>query len=266
MSKTLVIAEPGCTAEGDFGKMLRMLMVAHGADGSCFKPQWTSSPERMCERRNAPEYRKFYEWLAFPVEWHALLRAECHARGLKYACSVYLPEDVATVAPFVDYLKISSFEAKDRQICEAAQRSGVETIISQGMSSGGFLEWEKWWPNVHNLQCVSAYPSPIDETNLRLIFNSFEVGELVGDFAGLSDHSRDLDMGAYAVCSGAQIIETHVRLYDCDPKNPDYAVAFDPGEFAMYISRIRRAERIMGDGVKKVQPSEAAMLAFKVTS
>lgn len=264
--KTLVIAEPGCTAQGSFDVMMRLLHVAAECGASCFKPQWTSSPERMCERRKAPDYLPFYRWLAWPVEWHARFRDECHARGLKYACSVYLPEDVAPVASFVDYLKISSFEATDKALCDAARESEKEVIVSHGMESRGAHDYQRWWPQVHNLHCVSAYPAPIEETNLRLIFDSFEVGQLVGDYEGLSDHSRDLDMGAYAVCAGAQIIETHYRLYDCDPANPDYSVAFDPGEFAMYVSRIRRAERIMGDGVKQVQPSEAAMLQFKVTA
>lgn len=260
-SRTLVIAEPGCTAEGSFDTMMRLLKTAADCGADIWKPQFTSNPERMCERRNAPEYLPFYRWLAWPTWWHSTFASESHRFGMKYAVSVYLPEDVETVAPFVDYFKISSFENTDSALRIAAEATRRDVIVSCGLGARPAHRSNAYW-----LHCVSSYPAPIDETNLRAIHDSYECGEVVGDFEGFSDHSRDLDMGAYAVCAGAQIIETHYRLYDCDPNNPDYAVAFDPGEFAMYVSRIRRAERVMGDGVKQAQPSEAAMLKFKVTA
>jgi sialic acid synthase SpsE len=197
-------------------------------------------------------YERAYGWLKWPVEWHALFRAECQALGMQYACSVYLPEDVATVAAFVDYLKISSFESDETAMQVAAQAFYAKVIVSLGMGSQGGCA------GAHRLHCCSSYPAPLGDTNLSLLRDD--------SFSGISDHSRDLDMGMMAVCAGARIIETHYRLYDCDPENPDYAVAFDPGEFAEYILKIRKAERVMGDGVRRVQPSERAMLRYKVTA
>jgi N,N'-diacetyllegionaminate synthase len=103
------------------------------------------------------------------------------------------------------------------------------------------------------LHCVSAYPAPISEMNLRAVGR------------GLSDHSRNLLTGAVAVGAGARIIETHYRLDTCHPTNPDYAVAFTPAEFTQYVKNIRDAEAMMGDGVKKRQPCEEWAVPYRVT-
>jgi N,N'-diacetyllegionaminate synthase len=267
VSRTLVIAEPGCTAEGNYGAMLRLLKVAADAGADVWKPQWTSNPERMCERRKAPDYLPFYRWLAFPVEWHQTLSDVCHSFGMKYAVSVYLPEDVATVSPFADYIKIASSENINYDVIDAAMHVGMRPTL---VSAGGldFEDVVNLWSRIDAehaafmavLQCTATYPAPLDEMQLRLLRRFPEL------FQGLSDHSKDGDVGAYAACAGARFIETHYRLFDCDPANPDYAVALDPGEFTVYIGRIRKAERVLGSGVKRVQPSEAAMLKFKVTA
>ena len=83
---------------------------------------------------------------------------------------------------------------------------------------------------------------------------------------GFSDHSRDVRAGAWAVAAGAEVIETHFRLLDCDPTNKDYAVSFTPAELAEYVRNIRDCETALGDGVKRVMDAENEMLKFKVKS
>jgi sialic acid synthase SpsE len=275
----LIIAEPGATAEGCKQTLLKLLETAHGCGANVFKPQWTSNPQRMCERRHiGPEhpkrayYERAYSWLAFPVEWHEEFRTRCHALGMQYACSVYLPDDVATIAPLVDYLKISSFEAMDRHMSWAVERilrqrriRKPKIVVSLGMQSSRsetdecYAIWS--WHRVRYvpamLHCVSSYPAPLGSLGLTNIPVSG---------GGFSDHSRHLLAGAVAACCGAEIIETHYRLDTCHPSNPDYAVAFTPAEFAQYIRNIRDAETMMGDGEKKPQPCEEAMAQYRVVS
>ncbi len=252
-TRTMVIAEPGCTAEGELDRMVDLIHTAAEAGADCYKAQWTSSPERMCERRHAPDYLRFYRWLAFPKEWHEQLASHCLAVGLQYACSIYLPEDAALVAPFVSFLKISSFEAGDVQLRASARNTLKRVIVSDGMA-------ERPWMVERNdmLLCTSAYPAPLDEMQLGAIRDK--------RYSGLSDHSRHVLTGAVAVGAGATIIEAHLRLSDCDRQNPDYAVAFSPTAFDEYVQNIRLAEALMGDGVKRVQPCEAPMLKYRVTA
>lgn len=264
MSRTLVIAEPGCTHEGSLAVLLKLLHTAADCGADVFKPQWVSDAVQMCERRHiGPEhpkrayYEQAYGWNQFPVEWHAQLRHECTQRGMAYACTVFLPQDVAMIAPFVDYIKVSSFESSDQAMAAALQRipEPPKRLASYGMQ--GPLPR---WIGCTRLHCVTAYPAPANEINLRVLWP----GEDYQDYEGLSDHSRNVLTGAVAVGAGASIIETHFRLDDCDPANPDYAVAFTQQEFAQYVRNVREAERMMGDGVKKIQPSEEWALSYKV--
>jgi sialic acid synthase SpsE len=269
MNHTLVIAEPGCTAEGNYGDFIELIHRAHEAGADVFKVQWTSNPEQMCERRHiTPDhpkrdyYLRAYSWLAFPVQWHAEFKAECDKFGLQYAATSFLPQDVWTVDPFVAFHKVASFEA-DTSVERSATVTRKPVVVSTGMESRlpGWLApvplcEGRLVESVHYLHCVSAYPAPVDDINLSLFHTN--------KFSGYSDHSRDIDMGGFAVCAGAKIIEAHLRLYDCAPENPDYAAAFDPGEFAMYVTKIRKAERALGSGVKSVQPSEQWALEYKV--
>lgn len=261
----LVLAEPGCTHEGDKATMLRLLETAHACGANIWKPQFCSDPALMCERRHiGPDhpkrayYQQAYTWLQFPVEWHAEFRDACHALRMQYACSVFLPQDVAVVAPYVDYLKIASFEAQDTELLAEAILHHKRVIISTGMGEP-FIDLSLWNRNLSPwalLHCVSAYPAPIAEMNLAVLKR----------YKGLSDHSRHLLTGAVAVGAGATIIETHYRLDDCNPDNPDYQVAFTPSEFTQYIRNIRDAELMLGTGVKQRQPCEEWAVPYRVVS
>ena len=282
MGQTLVIAEPGCTHEGDWSTLLDLLHTAKRCGADVWKPQWTSDPVQMCERRHiGPDhpkrtyYERAYSWLNFPVAWHAEFKALCQQVGLQYAVTCFLPQDVATVAPFVDYFKIANFESQDEALIEACKRfqgypnpgGGPVLIVSH---PGGVPNpaYRCWWARPKHLHCVAAYPAPMEAMNLSCIR---EVHDEYGDcvrygFDGLSDHSRHLLTGALAVACGADIIETHYRLDSCDPNNPDYAVAFTPAEFTTYIQNIRDAEIMLGDGVKQIQPCEEWALPYRVTA
>ena len=275
MAKTLVIAEPGCTHEGRKDLLVRLLETAHACGADAWKPQWTSDAVAMCERRHIgldhPKrayYEHAYRWLQFPLEWHAEFRQRCHDLGLQYACTVFLPQDVITIDPFVDAHKVASFEATDglmRQAHETLNHQ-KEVWVSHGMQH----EERSWnrpsWGSirVRHFHCVSAYPAPLSELHLSVIHcvNDDESP----NFDGYSDHSRHVRMGAYAVAAGAVRVETHYRLHACRPENPDYGVAFTPGEFAEYIRYIREADLALGDPRKHIQSCEHAMLPYRVLS
>lgn len=264
MARTLVIAEPGATHEGDRAKLFALLETAHACGADVFKPQWTSDPIAMCERRHIGAghprrayYQRAYSWLNFPLGWHGDLRDRCHALGMEYACTVFLPQDVWPIAHFLDRIKIASFEGQDQPLIKTAQAIGIPVLVSAGMREIGQHEYLG-----QTLHCVSAYPAPLEAMNLRVLGRN--QGEGWG-YQGLSDHSRCLITGALAVACGAETVETHFRLDDCDPENPDYAVAFTPAEFTQYIQNIRDAEAMLGDGVKRIQPCEEWALPYRVT-
>lgn len=250
-----MIAEAAGTHGGDLYSALTLIHAARDAGANACKFQWVSSPERLCERRNAHDYKGAYGLINFPQAWHAVLQQECEAGGIEYMCTVYLPEDIATIAPFVKRFKIASFEASDDAFRESHLPYGKEIIVSTGMTDEEEFVGKWWILDVTRLHCVSAYPTPLEQANLAAL-RSF--------YNGYSDHTHNVLTGALAVAAGARILEVHFRLDDTDSQNPDYATALSPGQLKDYISLVRQAEVMMGSGVKAPQPAEAEMMKYRV--
>ena len=59
------------------------------------------------------------------------------------------------------------------------------------------------------LHCTSAYPTPIDESNLITIR---EISKKFNVISGLSDHSLGTKISSYACLMGACLIEKHFTL------------------------------------------------------
>lgn len=251
---TYLIAEAGACHDGDLDKALQLVRVAAACGADACKFQFVSSAERLAERRGALDFLAAYRVIQFPVEWHAVLRDACATAGIDYLCTVYLPEDIAVVAPYVARFKLSSFEAQDHVFVEAHRAYRKPVIMSTGMQGDPPI---RVLVDMALLHCTSAYPTPLEEMNLGAIR---EYG-----LEGLSDHSGHVEMGGLAVAAGARIIETHIKLETTNSENPDAGPhALNAALYRIYVERARRAEAIMGDGIKRVQPSETEMAKYLV--
>lgn len=264
--RTFVIAETGCTHEGDLNALLSLVDMAAEAGCDALKSQWVSDPAELCRRRNARDYQPYYEWLKFPAAWHQQLLERCARRGLAYGCTVYLPQDVAVIDPFVSFYKVAAFEAESADLLDIyadlllANKKRVYVSVAMGAhwDPAAHFPMNELGDRVHALRCVSAYPTPADQLNLATI--------RAQGFAGLSDHTApdNVQTGALAVAAGATVIERHIRLESCRPNNPDYTVAMSLHGLVEYVKRIRDAELVMGEpDATAAQPAEAPMLKFR---
>ena len=280
-----IIAE--CAATWRFGndhlanaKRLIEAVKSCGADAAKF--QWTSSAVRIAERRHAPEYLAAYERLQFPREWLGALKRMCDEAGIEFMCTVYLPEDIAVIAPLVKRFKVSSFESTDRAFLSAHEKYEKDVIASSSGEATPLARTvgESWW--LKTLLCVSAYPAPTEQMNLRrLLPYSDSILGLSYDYAGLSDHTTSVLTGAVAVGAGAEIIEKHVRMNGTPSSDPDRETAMEaeclscdgqgewgcegaPRCFRQYVRLIREAERMMGTGEQGAMECEKAMMRYRV--
>lgn len=290
MVNAYVIADIGACHDNDVVKMSEAIFAAKRAGCDAIKFQWTSHPALMASRRGsalADGYATIYaRYLAWEKYLHRDLAARCAETGIDYMCTVFLPSDVAVVAPLVSRFKVASFESLDGAMLSAHSGYGKQLIIGTGMADDVTLARAldvHSWPNrtrerlaqygsllgeIKLLQCVSAYPAPLSDLNLSLLWKSEIYGDsdVIVEFDGLSDHTDPSETltGALAVAAGATIVEAHLRLPNTDPKNPDYAHAMTPPQFAEYVRLIRLAERCLGDGKKRARESEAPMLRYRV--
>ena len=277
-----VWAEAGSCHDGDLAKARALVDVAAAAGATGIKFQYWSNADRLADRRHVPAvYRELYRRYALPREWLTTLSHDAHAKGLEFLCTAYLPEDVAVVAPYVDRLKIASFELRDEALFSACRDVTPKRplVVSTGMATDVEVAimldraFRAAGDDLTALACVSAYPAPVEALNLRWIDwlakrleweLPFHGPQVMNARAGFSDHTGRISTGAWAVLSGAEALEVHVRLPESDPSNPDYGHALDPHDLADYIVEARLAEQAMGTGVKNVHNSEQEMAQYIV--
>jgi sialic acid synthase SpsE len=102
------------------------------------------------------------------------------------------------------------------------------------------------------LHCVSAYPAPVGEVNLRAMD---ALRDRFGRPVGLSDHTLGVEIALAAVARGAAIVEKHLTL-DKNLPGPDHRASLEPAEMTALVRGIRNIEAALGDGVKRPMPSE----------
>jgi sialic acid synthase SpsE len=158
----------------------------------------------------------------------------------------------------VEHYKIASHGVTNYPLLEAVAKSGYPVVLSSGMSTLEELDraveiLDTPPGNLRGiLHCVSSYPTPPDEINLRLIRT---LSERYGKQTGYSGHELGILPTLAAVAYGASIVERHFTL-DTGQEGFDHHMSLDPRELKDLVASIRLIELMRGDGIKKVIESE----------
>lgn len=131
----------------------------------------------------------------------------------------------------------------------------------------GFLKSHGFEGPILLYHCTSSYPTPNEEQNLRVLETyQREFMDKYGVLVGFSDNGDDIEVPVDAVVLGAVSIEKHMTL-DKNMVGPDHRASLNAEEFGEMVKLIRKTEsqhnkdtknpEALGDGVKKVQPSES---------
>ena len=146
-------------------------------------------------------------------------------------------------------MKIASYEINDIPLIRYAAQMGVPVILSTGIAKlsdiARAIDACRKAKNeqVILLKCVSEYPTPYNEVNLRML------GDLQTFFkclTGLSDHTMGYHIAIGAVMLGARMVEKHLTLKRADG-GPDGSFSMEPAEFKEMVQRIRELEMALGD-------------------
>ena len=109
------------------------------------------------------------------------------------------------------------------------------------------------------LHCISSYPAPIEQANLKTITDLEERFNVV---TGLSDHTMGSTAAVASVALGACFIEKHVTLSRND-KGPDSAFSLEPDELRTLCEEAHNAWLAMGVPGYELKPSEESSIKFR---
>jgi pseudaminic acid synthase len=246
-----VIAELSGNHNGDLSRALALIDAAKAAGADAVKLQ-TYTADTITIDHDGPGFsiadglwkgRSLYELYGeaqTPWDWHEKLFA--HARKCGLICFSSPFDETA-----VDYLqtldapayKIASFELVDIPLIRYAARTGKPLIMSTGMANESEIAeaLSAAGGRAMLLHCISGYPTPTHEANLRRIET---LGEAFGVPVGLSDHTMGTTAAVAAVACGACVIEKHITLRRADG-GPDAAFSQEPDEFAALCRDVRDA-------------------------
>lgn len=267
-----VIAEIGINHCGDMNIAHRLIDAAKeaGADVVKFQTFRTEAlvdrdskrmPYQSDERCGAITQFEMLKAVELNEEQHVELMAHCRDAGLGFLSTPYDDESLDLLVRLdCDCIKVASTDTTNLLLLRRIAATGRAVILSTGVTelwevAKAVREFDKAGAlgRLTLLHCLSYYPAPIEQANLSAIARMREAFAVP---VGYSDHTVSLDMGAWAVLTGAAVIEKHFT-HDKAAPGPDHAASLTPDELACYISAIRRAEAALGDGIKRIQPAEA---------
>lgn len=182
---------------------------------------------------------QLYDDAHLPWDWHAPIMARAKERGI---AAFSAPFDLSAVDFLEDLgvpaFKIASYEIVDLDLVGACARTGKPLILSTGLASPEEIEEavaaarENGCAHPIVLHCVSGYPTPYEEANLKRI--GYLRDRLPGCLIGLSDHTPGAAIPGGAVALGAQVIEKHITL-DRSGGGEDDFFSLEPGEMKQVV-------------------------------
>lgn len=222
-----IIAEMSANHNGDIDNAYRIIDMAKACGADAVKMQ-TYTPDTITLNSTAPDFQihgglwdgrtlyELYEQAYTPWEWHKPLFDYAHKVGITMFSS---PFDTTAVNLLEDLnapaYKIASFEAIDLPLIKYVASTGKPMIISTGMADAAEIAEavaaarDGGCRQLALLHCVSGYPAPAQDYNLRTIA---DMQARFGVPIGLSDHTLDNTTAVTSVALGACIIEKHVTL------------------------------------------------------
>ena len=271
--RTLIIAEAGVNHNGELGLAKQLIDVAAEAGADIVKFQTFSADSLVTRTAKKANYQTLntdsqesqYEMLRsleLSADMHRELIAHCGTRNIGFLSTGFDVESVDLLLSLdQDHFKIPSGEITNLPYLRHIGQFGKAVIISTGMATLGEVEAaidvieQAGTPraNMTVLHCTTEYPTPMAEVNLLAMQS---IHKAFGVAVGYSDHTPGIEVAIAAVAMGASVIEKHFTL-DRNLPGPDHKASLEPEELKAMVAAIRNIEIALGDGIKRLTPSEA---------
>jgi len=272
-----IVAELSANHSGSIEKAMQLITIAKSSGADAVKLQ-TYKPDTITLNCNNPEFiiegglwhgrtlYELYEEAHTPWEWHAPMFEYAKKIDITLFSSPFdrsavdLLEDLNAPA-----YKIASFEAIDLPLIKYVASTHKPMIISTGMANDEEITEainaakEGGCENLAILHCVSGYPAPSEDYNLRIIPDMIKRFNLV---TGLSDHTIDNTAAITSIALGTSIIEKHLTL-DRLAGGPDDSFSLEPSGMSDLCKKTLAAWQALGKVDYGLKSSERSNIAYR---
>lgn len=269
----LIIAEAGVNHNGDLEMAKRLIDAAAEAGADFVKFQTFKAEKLVTSTAKQADYQKantgkdesqlaMIKRLELDVDAHQTLIEHCQKRGVAFLSTAFDLDSIDLLDQLgLPLFKVPSGELTNLPYLRALAAKGKPLVLSTGMATLGeveaalevALEAGHRREDVTILHCTTEYPTPPEEVNLKAMNT---LGSALGTKIGYSDHTRGIEVPIAAAALGAQVIEKHFTL-DRNLPGPDHKASLEPDELKAMVQGIRLVETALGDGIKRLTPSEA---------
>ncbi|MEW7009867.1 pseudaminic acid synthase [Lentilitoribacter sp. EG35] len=272
-----IIAEMSANHNGDIRNAFKIIQAAKTAGADAVKMQ-TYTADTLTVNSNTEDFQisggLWDGWSLYELYKHAHTPWDWHKKLFDYARELDItlfssPFDNSAIDLLEDLnapaYKIASFEAIDHALIKYAASTRKPMIISTGMAnqeeideaidaarSGGCKQ-------LAILHCVSGYPAPASDYNLKTIPDMID---RFGLTTGLSDHTLDNTTAIASVCLGASIIEKHFTL-DRSAGGPDDSFSLEPKDLEQLCKNAKTAWSALGHVDYGRKSSEMGSIKFR---
>lgn len=263
-----LIAEIGINHNGSLDIAKNLIAVAKNAGWNAVKFQKRTvdvvyTPEELAKPREnpfGPTNGDLKRGLEFGLEQYRCIDEFCKEMEIPWFASCWDEPSVDFIAQFdVPCFKIASASLTDEPLLRHTRATGKPVLLSTGMSTIEEIDQAVDILGKENLVLMhtcSCYPSYYPELNLRMIP---ELRKRYDVPVGYSGHETGIPSSSAAVALGACMVERHITL-DRSMWGSDQAASLEPSGISRLARDIRLIETSMGDGVKRVEEREIAVM------
>jgi N,N'-diacetyllegionaminate synthase len=268
----IIIAEAGVNHNGDLSLAKKLIDAAADAGADLVKFQTFSADRLVTQQAKKADYQsvttghtesqhQMLTRLELGANIHHELIAHCALRNIEFFSTGFDIESIDFLISLgINHFKIPSGEITNLPYLRHIGQFSKSVILSTGMSTLSDIEAAidvleqagTARSHITVLHCTTEYPTPMAEVNLRAMQS---IQASFGVAVGYSDHTAGIEVAIASAVLGATVIEKHFTLNRKLP-GPDHKASLEPDELKTMVSSIRNIEIALGDGIKRLTPSE----------
>lgn len=272
--QTMFIAEIGSNFDGSLKKAKKLIYAAKEAGADVAKFQHYSADTLVSDigfkklKTNSTHQKNWkgsvyetYKKASLNPEWTKELHDTCKKAKIIFMTSAYSIKLADYVSPYLSAFKIGSGDLTWHDELKHVAKKKKPILLATGASNlkeviAAVRVISKFNKNLVLMQCNTNYTNApenfkyLNLSTIRTFQNLFP-----NIVTGLSDHTQNDDAVLAAVALGASVIERHFT--DSTKRTgPDHSFSTDIRAFKKLVEKVRKLEKMLGDGVKRIEKNE----------